>query len=235
MRIALHWLSYPNYAALISGHSFTTNELAAGDTDIFIALALKVLEAHPGLARIIIGALMNAIYNRNGQVKGRTLFLLDKLARLGFLRILETACDAGRKYGHHHDAALPGNRPDARSLWWTRRDLEMVRVGVVDQLCCDQRSRDRRLHLAALGRHHVGGDQLSRSSQMSGASRTRSKLLARRPLILPHEVLRMRADEQIVFTAVNPPLRYGRAIWFRREDMKSCVGENRFHRKEAVR
>ena len=53
-------------------------------------------------------------------------------------------------------------------------------------------------------------DQLSRTSQMSGSSRTRSKQLAARPLILPEEVLRMRGDEQIVFTAGNPPLRCGR-------------------------
>ncbi|TIS74094.1 MAG: conjugal transfer protein TraG, partial [Mesorhizobium sp.] len=94
-----HWLSYPNYAALVSSDSFVTDELADGEADIFIALDLKVLETHPGLARVIIGALMNAIYNRNGEVKGRTLFLLDEVARLGFLRILETARDAGRKYG----------------------------------------------------------------------------------------------------------------------------------------
>ncbi len=43
-------------------------------------------------------------------------------------------------------------------------------------------------------------------------------------------MLRMRADEQIVFTSGNPPLRRGRAIWFRRDDMKACVGENRLHR-----
>ncbi|OEC99712.1 hypothetical protein A9Z06_17365 [Rhizobium sp. YK2] len=53
-------------------------------------------------------------------------------------------------------------------------------------------------------------DQVSRSSQASGSSRTRSKQLAARPLIQPHAVLRMRADEQIVFTAGNAPLRPGR-------------------------
>ncbi|NTI46428.1 type IV secretory system conjugative DNA transfer family protein, partial [Rhizobium rhizogenes] len=73
-------------------------------------------------------------------------------------------------------------------------------------------------------------DQTNRSTGMKGSSRSRSKQLSRRPLILPHEVLRMRSDEQIVFTSGNPPLRCGRAIWFRREDMKACVGENRFHR-----
>ncbi|MEY9279134.1 type IV secretory pathway TraG/TraD family ATPase VirD4 [Bradyrhizobium yuanmingense] len=38
-------------------------------------------------------------------------------------------------------------------------------------------------------------DQLSHFSQMSASSRTRSKQLARRPPIMPHEVLRMRTDE----------------------------------------
>lgn len=76
-------------------------------------------------------------------------------------------------------------------------------------------------------------DQLSHFSQMSASSRTPSKQLARRPLIMPHEVLRMRTDEQIIFTAGNPPLRCGRAIWFRRADMQACVDENRFYRKQG--
>jgi type IV secretion system protein VirD4 len=80
------------------------------------------------------------------------------------------------------------------------------------------------------GNTTVEVDQLNRSSQMSGSSRTRSKHLAARPLILPEEVLRMRGDEQIIFTAGNAPLRCGRAIWFRRSDMKSVVSKNRFHR-----
>ncbi|MEJ1116907.1 type IV secretory system conjugative DNA transfer family protein [Phyllobacterium sp. CCNWLW109] len=75
------------------------------------------------------------------------------------------------------------------------------------------------------GRDRPGQPQLSGK----GIMRTRSKQLAARPLIQPHEVLRMRADEQIVFTAGNAPLRCGRAIWFRRDDMKACIGTNRFH------
>ena len=74
-------------------------------------------------------------------------------------------------------------------------------------------------------------DQTNRSSGIKGSSRSRSRQLSRRPLILPHEVLRMRSDEQIVFTSGNPPLRCGRAIWFRRKDMSASVNENRFHRK----
>lgn len=224
-----HWLSYPNYARLISGDSFSTDDLAKGDTDIFIALDLKVLEAHPGLARVVIGSLLNAIYNRNGEVTGRTLFLLDEVARLGYLRILETARDAGRKYGIMLTLIFQsigqmreayGGR-DATSKWF--ESASWISFSAInDPDTADYISK-------RCGDTTVEVDQTNRSSGMRGSSRARSKQLSSRRLILPHEVMRMRLDEQIVFTAGNAPLRCGRAIWFRREDMKVCVNENRFH------
>lgn len=226
-----HWLSYPNYAALVSGSTFSTDAIGEGETDIFVNLDLKALETHPGLARTIIGALLNAVYNRNGQMKGRTLFLLDEVARLGYLRILETARDAGRKYGISLVLLFQsigqmreayGGR-DATSKWFESASWVSF-AAINDPETADYISR-------RCGNTTVEVDQLSRSSAMSGSSRTRSKQLASRALILPEEVLRMRGDEQIVFTAGNAPLRCGRAIWFRRNDMKSVVGANRFHRK----
>ncbi|MCV0398232.1 Ti-type conjugative transfer system protein TraG [Neoaquamicrobium sediminum] len=225
-----HWLSYPNYAALVSGNSFSTDGLADGDTDVFLNLDLKTLEAHPGLARTIIGALANAIYNRSGEMKGRTLFLLDEVARLGYLRILETARDAGRKYGISllllfqsigQMRETYGGR-DASSKWFESASWISF-AAINDPETADYISR-------RCGNTTVEVEQLSRTSRMSGSSRTRSRQLSARPLILPEEVLQMRADEQIVFTAGNPPLRCGRAIWFRREDMISVVGQNRFQR-----
>ncbi|MGE8106843.1 Ti-type conjugative transfer system protein TraG [Allorhizobium sp. NPDC080224] len=226
-----HWLSYMNYAALVSGDSFSTDDLAEGGTDVFIALDLKVLEAHPGLARVVIGSLMNAIYNRNGEVKGRTLFLLDEVARLGYLRILETARDAGRKYGITLTMIFQsigqmreayGGR-DATSKWFESASWISF-AAINDPDTADYISK-------RCGDTTVEVDQTNRSTGMKGSSRSRSKQLSRRPLIMPHEVLRMRSDEQIVFTSGNPPLRCGRAIWFRREDMMACVGQNRFHRE----
>lgn len=225
-----HWLSYPNYAALVSGSSFATDAITGGKTDIFVNLDLKTLEAHPGLARTIIGALLNAIYNRDGEVEGRTLFLLDEVARLGYLRILETARDAGRKYGISLVLLFQsigqmreayGGR-DATSKWFESASW-MSFAAINDPDTADYISR-------RCGNTTVEVDQLSRSSQMSGSSRTRSKHLTARPLILPEEVMRMRSDEQIIFMAGNAPLRCGRAIWFRRADMKSVVSESRFHR-----
>lgn len=229
-----HWLSYENYAALVSGSSFTTEELAAGTMDVFINLDLKTLENHPGLARLVIGALMNAIYNRGGEVSGRTLFLLDEVARLGFMRILETARDAGRKYGitllmlfqsiGQMREAYGGR--DAASKWFESASWTSFSA-INDPETADYISR-------RCGDTTVEVSQISRSSQARGSSRTRSRQLSRRPLILPHEITQMRGDEQIVFTPGNPPLRCGRAIWFRRADMSACVGTNRFQPKEKA-
>ncbi len=224
-----HWLSYPNYAGLVSGSTFSTDDIASGKTDVFVALDLKTLETHGGLARVIIGSFLNAIYNRDGAMPRRALFLLDEVARLGFMRILETARDAGRKYGitllmiYQSIGQMRetyGGR-DATSKWF--ESASWISFSAInDPETADYISR-------RCGTTTVEIDQVSRSVQARGSSRTRSKQLASRPLIQPHEVLRMRADEQIVFTGGNAPLRCGRAMWFRRADMKSCVGENRFH------
>ncbi|MCX8570812.1 Ti-type conjugative transfer system protein TraG [Aminobacter sp. MET-1] len=227
-----HWLSYPNYAALVSGNAFATDDLANGDIDLFIALDLKVLGAHPGLARVIIGALMNAIYNRKGAIAAKTLFMLDEVARLGYLGILETARDAGRKYGLTLIMIFQsigqmretyGGR-EATSKWFESASWISF-AAINDPDTAEYISR-------RCGDTTVEVDQTSRTSQMSGSTRSRSKQLYRRPLILPDEVMRMRSDEQIVFTAGNPPLRCGRAVWFRRDDMRACVAKNRFHRRE---
>lgn len=230
-----HWLSYQNYAALVSGSGFSTDNIASGKTDVFINIDLKTLETHAGLARVIIGSFLNAIYNRDGAIEGRALFLLDEVARLGYMRILETTRDAGRKYGitltmiYQSIGQLRetyGGR-DASSKWFESASWISF-AAINDPETADYISR-------RCGMTTVEIDQVSRNIQARGSSRTRSKQLAARPLIQPHEVLRMRADEQIVFTAGNPPLRCGRAIWFRRNDMKSCVGQNRFHRPTAQR
>lgn len=228
-----HWLSYPNYAGLVSSSTFSTDDIASGKTDVFVALDLKTLETHGGLARVIIGSFLNAIYNRDGAMPGRALFLLDEVARLGFMRILETARDAGRKYGitllmiYQSIGQMRetyGGR-DANSKWF--ESASWISFSAInDPETADYISR-------RCGTTTVEIDQVSRSVQARGSSRTRSKQLASRPLIQPHEVLRMRADEQIVFTGGNAPLRCGRAMWFRRADMKSCVGDNRFHGKRG--
>lgn len=223
-----HWLSYDSYAALVSGNTFQTEDIASGNMTVFINIDLSTLENHPGMARVIIGAFLKALYNRNGDVNERALFLLDEAARLGYMRIIETARDAGRKYGitllmlfqslGQMREAFGGR--DATSKWFESSSWVSFSA-VNDTETADYISK-------RCGITTVEADQVTRNSTGGRAGRTRSKQLTQRPLILPYEVTQMRTDEQIIFTSGNPPLRCGRSIYFRREEMASRVGASNF-------
>jgi type IV secretion system protein VirD4 len=66
------------------------------------------------------------------------------------------------------------------------------------------------------------------ASSSSGWSQNRSEI--RRALIKPEEIIQdTRADEAFVLVRGAKPLRCGRAIYFRRQDMAPLVAPNRFH------
>ena len=226
-----HWLSYDSYAAIVSGNTFRTDDIANGRTTVFINIDLSTLENHPGMARVVIGAFLKAIYNRNGDLEERALFLLDEAARLGYMRIVETARDAGRKYGitllmlfqslGQMREAFGGR--DATSKWF--ESASWVSFSAINDPETAKYISER------CGMTTVEVNQVSRTSRDMGSSRTRSQQLSQRPLILPHEVTQMRADEQIILTGGNPPLRCGRAIYFRRPEMAALVGKSTFQPK----
>ena len=96
---ATSWLAVPSLTRLVCGNSFQTRHLHSGRLDVFINVPLKALSSTPQIARVILGALLNSVYEARGQMAGRVLFLLDEVARLGYMSALEIARDAGRKYG----------------------------------------------------------------------------------------------------------------------------------------
>lgn len=229
-----HWLSYDNYAALVSGATFRTEDIADGAHTVFINIDLSTLENHPGMARVIIGAFLKAVYNRNGDIGERALFLLDEAARLGYMRIIETARDAGRKYGitllmlfqslGQMREAFGGR--DATSKWF--ESASWVSFSAVNDTDTAEYISRR------CGQTTVEVEQVSRNTNSGRTGRTRSRQLTQRPLILPYEVTQMRTDEQIIFTSGNPPIRCGRSIYFRRPEMLSKVGTSNFSPKDKA-
>lgn len=247
---ATRWLSTPAYADLVSGGpegryapARKAAEITAGRLTVFVQVPLKVLQATPALGRVLVGALLNAAYEADGQVQGRILFLLDEAARLGPMQLLETARDAGRKYGvtllllYQSLGQLREQWGEAgRQAWYdgtswrlyaavqdpeTAREVSALcgEHGVVATAEGDSRGTQGRLALGL-----AGG-----ASASSGRSENRTEL--RRSLIKPDELLQdTRADEAFVFVRGAKPLRCGRALWFRRPEWQGLLGANRFHR-----
>src|SRR4051794_11848220 len=232
------WLANPRFAALVSGSAFHTRELAEGKLDLFLNIPMKVLETTPALARCIVGALLNAVYEVDGKLKSRVLFLLDEVARLGFMASLTRARDAGRKYGitlvmlYQSEGQLVEQwGEDGRSAWFESvtwrsysavADVGQAKVlseacgehGVVSTSVADSKGVSRR-------------QPLQLGTKSTSESMTRSE--QRRRLITADEILQdMRTDEQIVFVRGRRPLRCGRAIYFRRPEMLAQVEANGF-------
>ena len=237
------WLSTPAFARLVSGSAFETTEIVAGKLTVFVQIPLKTLQATPALGRIVIGALLNAVYEADGDVRGRVLFLLDEVARLGFMGVIEAARDAGRKYGitllllyqSLGQVAEQWGREGVRAWYdstsWrlfaaiqdpeTARELSTLcgEYGVVATAQGDTRGTQGRA--GAIG------------SKSSGHSQNRSEI--KRALIRPDELLQdTRADEAFVIVRGSKPLRCGRAIYFRRPGMLSLVQASRFHARSGA-
>ena len=224
----IDWLKYDPYAGLVSGSSFKAQDLLTGQMDVFISIDLGTLQKHPGIGRVIIGALLNTVYKAEGAVADRVLFLVDEARMLGTMSLLETVRDALRKYGitlvlvYQSVGQLDeiwGRH--ARSKWFDNVDwMSFAAVGHLETA---------EFIAKKCGTYTV--ETVSRTLSSAGrSSRTRS--YASRDLIMPQEVMQdMRADDQIVFVRGQRPIRCGRAIYFRRKEMKALVGESRFQAK----
>jgi type IV secretion system protein VirD4 len=236
------WLATSAFADLVSGNSFKSADVADGDTDIFVCLPLKALQSTPGVARCIIGALLNAAYEANGAVNGRILFLLDEAFRLGRMDIIEIARDAGRKYGITLQLLYQsvgqiveqwgeaGKRAWYESASWRAyaavKDLDTARelsdtIGNYGVLAWSE----------ALNRGSHG-QQLNVPSRSRGQNVTYSERI--RALIRPEEIMHdLREDAQVIIPKRGRPVLCGRAIYFRRPEFTRMAGRNRFFTVES--
>lgn len=232
------WLANPAYAALVSGDSFSTADLVSGDVDLFINIPMKVLESTPALARVVVGALLNAVYEADGRLPGgRIVFLLDEVARLGFMSSLARARDAGRKYGitlvmlYQSEGQLREQWGEGGKASWFESaswrayaaigSLEQARA--VSEACGE--------HGVVLSSESTNRGKSARPLEIGTASSGTSEQISERGrrLTTVSEILAdTRADEQFVFVRGRKPLRCGRAIYFRRPEMVAQVARNRF-------
>jgi len=226
------WLSLDNYAALVCGNSFRSRDVVSGKKDVFLNIPAAILRSYPGIGRVIIGSLINAMVQADGAFSRRALFMLDEVDLLGYMRLLEEARDRGRKYGislmlmyqsvgqlERHfgkDGATSWIDGCAFASYAAIKALDTARnvSAQCGEMTVEVQGKSR----------NVGW-----STSNNGSRRSESMNLQRRPLIMPHEITQqMRKDEQIIIVQGHDPIRCGRAIYFRRKDMNAAANPNRF-------
>lgn len=226
------WLSLENYAALVCGNTFRSSDIVSARKDVFLNIPASILRSYPGIGRVIIGSLINAMIQADGGYKRRALFMLDEVDLLGYMRVLEEARDRGRKYGismmlmyqsvgqmERHfgkDGAISWIDGCAFASYAAIKALDTARN--VSAQCGEMT-----VEVKGSSRN-IGWDMKNTNSRKS-----ESVNFQRRPLIMPHEITQsMRKDEQIIIVQGHSPIRCGRAIYFRRKEMNEAAKANRF-------
>jgi type IV secretion system protein VirD4 len=237
---ATSWLAIPSLARLVCGNSFRTVHLLSGRVDVFINIPMKALGSTPQAVRVILGALLNCVYEARGLIGGRILFMLDEVARLGYMSVLETARDAGRKYGvnlcllYQSLGQLRGTFGESGQRAWFDSAFLKCFASIQDLDTAEMLSRACG-EFTALGDSFTEGSGSSSSwehNSRSSHQSTSQQQLARR-LIKPEEIMqRLGDDEQIVLVRNNAPLRCGRAIYFRRPEMLELT---RLHKVQPLK
>lgn len=237
------WLANEAYAQLVSNSTFKTKDLLNGKVTVFLKMPLKVLETTPGISRTIIGALLNAAYEADGNVSGRILYLLDEAKQLGYMKILETARDAGRKYGITMQLLYQSTGQIVDQ--WGEQGKRAWYDGVSYRCYAAVQDLDTATELEnSCGTYGViaSSEGVNRGTSGKGfetgnrsrGSTTNSHEISR-PLIRKAELMHdCRDDEMFVLIRGAPPLRCGRPIYFRRSEMTARVAANRFFKPTVL-
>ena len=232
------WLANPAFASIVSGDTFKSRDLLGGKVSVFLQIPLAALQSTPAIGRVVIGALLNAAYEADGQVTGRILYLLDEAARLGPMKILETARDAGRKYGITLQLLYQSVGQLERQ--WGREGKREWYDGVSHRSYAAVQDLETAKELEeTFGSYGVmatsegsnagsSGKSFETSSRSRGANTSYHEIS--RPLIRREELMNdCRTDEAFVIIRGARPLRCGRAISFRRPEMVARIAASRFN------
>jgi type IV secretion system protein VirD4 len=232
------WLSVPAYADLVSGSAFRTADIARGAMTVFLQIPLETLISSSEVARVLVGALMNAVYRRDGEQSGRVLFLLDEAARLGRMDVLAKARDTGRKHGVTVQMLMQS--VGQLEAVWGREEKRSWYDGVSWRAYAAVHDWDTARELSDLFGSHAAvayseGDNTGRQrtiAKLEGGSRSSGQNTSRheikRALINPSELLQDTPTDELFVYAGGKPIRCGRAIYFRRPELKDRVAANRF-------
>jgi type IV secretion system protein VirD4 len=226
------WLSLDNYAALVCGNTFKSSEIAVGKKDVFLNIPASILRSYPGIGRVIIGSLINAMIEADGAFKRRALFMLDEVDLLGYMRVLEEARDRGRKYGvsmmlmYQSVGQLERHFGKDGAVSW----IDGCAFASYAAIKALDTARNVSAQCGEMTVEVKGSSRnLGWGTKNSASRKSESINFQRRPLIMPHEITQsMRKDEQIIIVQGHSPIRCGRAIYFRRKEMDTQAKPNRF-------
>jgi type IV secretion system protein VirD4 len=236
------WLFIDEYARFLSADGFDPEDIVNGRTDVMIQIPLDVLRNTPALATVVMGAMMNAVFKADGEVRGIVLFDIDEASQIGAMKALEIARDEARKYRiamrlwYQSEGQMEkiwgkdGVRP------WFDSVSYRTYAGVSDPATAQSLERQFGSHgaMAYSEGENKGRSRNFGSAHTTSTGRNENRHEISRPLIRASEILQdLRADEVLIVPKSGRPIRCGAAIYFRRPEMVTRIESSRFFRRAA--
>ena len=232
------WLSVTPYADMVCGGDYNPAALCNGRTTVICQIPMKALDETPEIARVVVGSHLGAVFEAEGEVNGRVLFLLDEAVLLGGMKALTTSRDMGRKYKItlqlFYQSEGQAQETWGREGWRAWCDAVTWRMyGTVSDL---QTAKDLSATIGAFGAVAKSeGSNRGRSNRVgeygtaSRGSNTNEHEVSK-PLMHPFDLMRMRADARVVLYRGEAPIYCTAAFGYMRPDTKARLGQNRFRR-----
>lgn len=234
------WMASEAYLDLVSGGAFKMRDLAKGNLAVFNQIPMEVLESTPAVARVLIGGMLDAVFNARGRVVGRVGFFIDEAVLLGNERSLRFGRDFGRKYKvvgqlfYQSEGQIEDvwGKPQ-KDAWFDGVSWRSYTV-----ISNTNTAKDVGLTLGTFTAeaesqgHSTGrsGKFMELQSRQEGGSTNRAEV--KRDLALAHELLRMHPTERITIVRNEAPIRHAAAIDFTRPELKGALDETDFQRDD---
>ena len=235
-----HFLDSPRMARVLSRSTFSLSDVKRERVSIFLVLPPERMDTYRGWMRVMTACAMLAMTRIPGPPEKRVLFLLDEFANLGRMRPVERAISLAAAYGAtfwlllQDLAQLKGTYPDQWPTFIANADV-LQAFGINDWETADYMSRmtgERTIHVESQNESRGVSRGRNTSHSHSAAQTVAEK---GRRLLLPDEVRRLGAQDQLLFVRGGDPVLARRLDYLRDPEYIGQCDANPMHIADGSR
>ena len=203
-------------------------------TDVYITISTPIIQAVPGIARALVGALVRAIRDSTPATTPRDelphrLFIIDEARAMRRMDYLVGVRDEGRAHGIHlmqifqsYQQLVESYGSAGAGAW--ENSVDAVVIGPVtnaNQAMALSRMVGQKTVTTSSSARQRSSQLFMPFSGSSGSSETTQ--IRETDLIRPAELRQLPPEAAIILAPGTPPILASKAIWFTRPEMQNLV------------
>lgn len=219
-----HFLDSPRMAEALRASSFDPANLKSGRKTVYLVLPADRLTTHSRWLRLVISLCLSALTRGRNKPAHPVLFMLDEFAALGRLQPVETAIGLLAGYGALIWPILQ-DLSQLQDLYPKRWRSFIANAGVVQAFGVNDLETAEYLS-KMLGQRTVTVRHHGRSGDARSQRGSENYSAAARPLLMPHEIMRLPPPQQLLFLQGKPPVLAERVKYYEDREFAQMFDRN---------